>query len=325
MSWGNPEFLHKIWSNVEQDIVPDEQPGLYSNGKGREDLKKAIKSLHKNTHGYKGNHGILIGNGATQVIQAIIYAISTISPAGTRTYAKIPYFSRFPSITMFGLSVWDKKLPVIEIVTSPNNPDGNHTEPLYSAPNIIYDYSYNWKQYTDNIEPLDKDIMVFSISKMSGHADMRIGWAFISDPEILELAERYIELNTAGVSKQSQQAATSVITTISRYHQAYFKGARAKLRERWDIINKSSFSFKILNNDGMFLYCQGECPKNVESINGLDFGDTTNKFRLNIGCSDETFNEFIRKHGNYGKPRTSLSRMQELRKKQIKNRGRKVP
>ncbi|KAH0772956.1 hypothetical protein KY290_010093 [Solanum tuberosum] len=66
---------------------------------------------------------------------------------------------------------------VIEFVTSPNNPDGNLESPVLNGPNVkhIYDHAYYWSHYTAIPAPADEDLMIFSMSKLTGHAGSRFG------------------------------------------------------------------------------------------------------------------------------------------------------
>jgi hypothetical protein len=43
----------------------------------------------------------------------------------------------------------------------------------------------------------------------------------------------------------------------------------------------------------MFLWAKGVCPKEILSLNGKEMNSTKDYFRLNLGCSEETFNRFI--------------------------------
>ncbi|KAF4372785.1 hypothetical protein F8388_000952 [Cannabis sativa] len=74
-------------------------------------------------------------------------------------------------------SLWMKKMNncsnddnIIEIVTSPNNPDGKLNRARLQHPNAkaIYDRVYYWPQFTPISAPADDDIMLFSLSKLTG-------------------------------------------------------------------------------------------------------------------------------------------------------------
>jgi len=64
----------------------------------------------------------------------------------------------------------------IEFVTSPNNPDGRLQRAVLGGSATIYDHCYYWPHYTAIPAPSDEDVMVFSISKVSGHASSRFGY-----------------------------------------------------------------------------------------------------------------------------------------------------
>ena len=78
-------------------------------------------------------------------------------------------------------SLWknktDERTRFIEVVTSPNNPDGEMNEAVLHGPNVktIYDHVYYWPHFTAISGPADADIMLFTISKLTGHAGMRFG------------------------------------------------------------------------------------------------------------------------------------------------------
>lgn len=74
-------------------------------------------------------------------------------------------------------STFDKDEPYIELITSPNNPDGLMRQPVVnrSGGMLIHDFAYYWPQYTPITSAADHDIMLFTVSKTTGHAGMRIG------------------------------------------------------------------------------------------------------------------------------------------------------
>lgn len=78
-------------------------------------------------------------------------------------------------------SLWKNKTDstekFIEFVTYPNNPDGKLTKAVLEGPNAkaIFDHIYYWPHYTAISAPANNDIMLFSISKSTGHAGSRFG------------------------------------------------------------------------------------------------------------------------------------------------------
>ena len=66
----------------------------------------------------------------------------------------------------------------IEFVTAPNNPDGKLNKAVLQGPNAkpIYDHAYYWPHFTPIPAPADEDLMIFTISKLTGHAGSRFGY-----------------------------------------------------------------------------------------------------------------------------------------------------
>jgi L-tryptophan--pyruvate aminotransferase len=65
----------------------------------------------------------------------------------------------------------------IELVCSPSNPDGGIREAVLKSNSgkVIHDLAYYWPQYTPITNMLAHDIMLFTVSKCTGHAGTRIG------------------------------------------------------------------------------------------------------------------------------------------------------
>lgn len=75
-------------------------------------------------------------------------------------------------------NTFDKDGPYIEVVCSPNNPDGALRQAVVNRGDqrqVIYDLAYYWPQYTAITGPADHDIMLFTSSKCTGHAGSRVG------------------------------------------------------------------------------------------------------------------------------------------------------
>lgn len=73
----------------------------------------------------------------------------------------------------------------IEFVTSPNNPDGQLQKAILkggrsSTVKRIHDLAYYWPHYTPIPAPLDEDLMIFTLSKLTGHSGSRFGYYFIN-------------------------------------------------------------------------------------------------------------------------------------------------
>lgn len=104
-----------------------------------------------------------------------------------KTYELTSVSQSYPAVTDFlrsGLYRWagDARSfngdgPYIELVCSPNNPDGYMTEPVVNKEKgkTIHDLAYYWPQYAPITGAASHDIMLFTFSKITGHAGTRIG------------------------------------------------------------------------------------------------------------------------------------------------------
>lgn len=70
-----------------------------------------------------------------------------------------------------------KTSPYIEVVTSPNNPDGRSRKQVVKGEGgvAVHDLAYYWPHYTPITSPADYDVMLFTLSKATGHAGSRVG------------------------------------------------------------------------------------------------------------------------------------------------------
>jgi len=289
LSWGSPDFLHDYWSKKSSEsytLTPEGLSYLYT---GIDELKTAIKKLHKQEkNAMIDDKFVVIGNGAGQILSAIIYALDLPVSANS------PYFPRFKHYTKFAGQSWlDNRHPeFVQIITCPNNPDNNIYHQIHSK-YIIYDLSYNWYQYHEPIE-FNEDIMVFSLSKCTGHASARIGWALIKDEQIVKKMEEYIEFATGGISIYSQLEAEKIIRSQLDILVTIFEYGRIILDKRWKKLhNLQKLSFVILNSSGMFIWCVGKCPKSIISTPGEKFGVSNDYFRISVGCSEEKFEKLL--------------------------------
>lgn len=74
-------------------------------------------------------------------------------------------------------STSDSSINLIEFLTAPNNPDGKLNKPTLQGPSVktIHDLAYFWPHFTAIPAPADEDLMIFTISKLTGHAGSRFG------------------------------------------------------------------------------------------------------------------------------------------------------
>lgn len=291
LGWGNPDFLQPYWSARPLLLNIDLDQQLDYQFTGMPDLKTNIKKLHnKIGNANTENRYVVLGNGATNIINGLL-AIN----ASPLVYAKPPCYHKFYEFAKIQNKTWCSHKNGIEIVTIPNNPDGEkHQGTAYDQ---IHDLSYNWPTY-GTIEYGHYDIMVFGLSKATGHASARIGWALIKDEPTAKKLETWMHLNSCGVNYYGQLAANKIIKHQIYEQETVFKFGEKIIDSRWQqVVSELNLPFKRLNGRGMFLWCEGECPEEIRSVPGLLFGGKENQFRLSLGVSEEVWEQFVERYG----------------------------
>lgn len=305
-------------------------------------LVSAVKRLHKVVGNAitEGRH-IVVGTGSSQLYQAALYALSPPNaPHPMNVVSAAPFYSSYPLMTDYlksGLHKWagdanefNKEEPYIELVTSPNNPDGFTKQAVVKGDKgiLIHDLAYYWPQYTPIISPADYDIMLFTVSKSTGHAGTRIGWALVKDREVAKKMTTFIEINTIGVSKDSQIRAAKILQAVSdscdRANQkeaagSFFDYSYKHMAERWkklrEAVNKTelfslpNFSLETCSFSGRtfgqlpafaWLKCEGEvgdCESflrkhKIYTRGGKHFGGSTKYTRISMLSRDSEFELF---------------------------------
>ncbi|KAL6983736.1 L-tryptophan--pyruvate aminotransferase [Sarracenia purpurea var. burkii] len=239
------------------------------------ELEEEIRRLHRVAGNAAAEDAhMVVGTGSTQLIQAALYALSSPdAPEPTSVVSAAPYYSCYPEITGFlrsGLYEWagdsqsfEKDGACIEFVTSPNNPDGAIRDGIVKAgqAKLVHDLAYYWPHYTPITAPADHDIMLFTVSKCSGHAGSRIGWALVKDIDVARKMMKFIQISTIGVSKESQLRAAKILAAITdscKYSDSnnFFKYSHNLMEKKWKKLRQ------VVGRDGSFSvpeYPQGRC------------------------------------------------------------------
>ncbi|KAJ6410256.1 hypothetical protein OIU84_007077 [Salix udensis] len=263
---GDPTMYERYWQQTGDKstiVIPGWQSMSYFSDAGslcwflEPEFAKEIIRLHKIVgNAVTEDRHIVVGTGSTQLYQAVLYALSPPDAAEPLSVVSAaPYYSSYPSITdclKSGLYKWagdaqsfSKEGPYIELVTSPNNPDGHVRQSVVNKSGgiLVHDLAYYWPQYSPIAAAADHDIMLFTVSKSTGHAGMRIGWALVKDEEVAKKMVKYVELNTIGVSKDSQLRAAKVLQVATdgcKYpaseEGSLFDFAANVMEERWKLL-----------------------------------------------------------------------------------------
>ncbi|XP_042487017.1 L-tryptophan--pyruvate aminotransferase 1-like isoform X2 [Macadamia integrifolia] len=360
---GDPTMYEEYWRRVGEKstiaIRGWESMSYFSDAENlcwflEPELAKQIARLH----GLVGNavtrdRHIVVGTGSTQLFQAVLYALSSPPPPPHPSHhhpisvvSATPYYSSYPSMTDYlksGLYKWDgdayafnKDEPYIEFVTSPNNPDGFIRQPVVnrSGGTVVYDLAYYWPQYTPITSLSDHDLMLFTVSKSTGHAGTRIGWALVKDKEVARKMTEFIVLNTIGVSKDSQLRAAKILQVISdsceylaypEDLESFFNYAYFQMTDRWErlrdavrcsgLFSVPEFLPQFCNYIGGFtephpafawLKCEGDIQdcesflreNNIITRSGKHFGMEAKYVRISMLDRNEIFNLFTERLSN---------------------------
>nr|GMC69920.1 tryptophan aminotransferase-related protein 2 [Ipomoea batatas] len=308
------------------------------------DFGNAVTRLHNLVgNAATENYHIVVGTGSTQLYQAVLYALSPPNtPEPISVVSAAPFYSQYPLTTdclKSGLHKWegdankfDKNGPYIELVTSPNNPDGSIRQAVVNGTGVlVHDLAYYWPQYTPISYRADNDIMLFTVSKCTGHAGTRLGWALVKDEEIAKKMTKFIEIVSIGVSKESQLRAAKILDVISdgyekkESHQEsepFFEFGYKEIGRRWRQLRaaagngklfslpdfptgKCNFSGHEFETQPAFAWmeCKGETDDcegflrehKILTRGGKHFGSRSKYVRLSMIGREEHFNEFIRR------------------------------
>lgn len=268
---GDPLFLEPFWiQHPESSAVlisgwhRMSYSFTYDHSSISKELEIHIRRVHKNAKNAitKGKY-ILFGGGSTQLLGAAVYALSmnlsspasvvAASPAYPLYKAQTDYFETknfeyegdawqlIKNKSSSSSSGYTDSMNVIEFVTSPNNPDGNLREPVSQGPStkLIYDHAYYWPHFTAIPSPANGDVMIFTMSKLTGHAGSRFGWAIVKDYDVYQNMATYIALAEMGIGKEVQLRALKLMKTVLEGNNGteIFNYAYGKMSRRWKALS----------------------------------------------------------------------------------------
>lgn len=203
----------------------------------------------------RGHAGLTPG---LQLITAAMWALSMGHPdASPQVWSAPPYYNGHRYCGEFlssgGAFQWVESAapptssaasPVIEFVAAPNNPDGRLRKParLGAGGHTVYDFAYAWPHFTASHDraPLvgEDDIALFTLSKLTGHASTRIGWALTKNKDVAGRLRQWIGVN-GGLPRENQQRAIRMLAdTAARGHDV-IDFAAAEMRRRWAALQKA--------------------------------------------------------------------------------------
>ncbi|KAA8540784.1 hypothetical protein F0562_024297 [Nyssa sinensis] len=352
---GDPTMYERFWLQMGDKttvVIPGWQSlSYFSDARNlcwflEPEFAEAVIRLHKLVGNAitDGRH-IVVGTGSTQLIQAALYALSPDNASEPMSVVSAaPFFSSYPLIVDFlksGLYKWEgdardftKEGPYIELITSPNNPDGYAREAVVRRNEgiLIHDLAYYWPQYTPISSAADHELMLFTVSKSTGHAGSRIGWTLVKDREVARKMIKYIELSTIGVSKDSQIRGAKILQVVmdsytqvgnSEKGEDFFEYGYNLMEKRWKqlraVVKQSrlfslpefplgycNFSSRTFAPNPAFawLKCEGEEIEDCEGFlrshkiltrGGEHFGGSSKYVRVSMLDRERTFNLLIQR------------------------------
>lgn len=260
---GDPLFLEPFWRNhaASSAVVLSGWHRMDYTYSDHTFSSREVEKLIRRVHATVGNaiaddKFIVFGAGSTQLLNAAVYAFSNNTSAPSKVVVSIPYYPIYRMQTEFfnssefvfegDTSMWtnrstDASTKFIEFVTSPNNPDGKLKEPILQSPTAktIYDHAYYWPHFTAIPAPANGDLMIFTISKLTGHASTRFGWALVKDASVYEKMTFYMQLNTMGASRDSQLRALKLLKVVLEGDgKEIFQFGYQTMRDRWKKLNE---------------------------------------------------------------------------------------
>lgn len=265
---GNPLFLEPYWRRhaAASAVVISGWHRMSYIATGIEkmfqsvELERQIRRLHRAVgNAVVDDKHVVFAAGSIQLINALVHALSPDANAASppaRVVATAPYYPIYRTQTkMFDgreyrwggtTALWvnasrNSTDGFIEFVTSPNNPDAQLYEPVLggSAP-VIVDHAYYWPHFTHIPAPADEDVMMFTMSKPSGHAGSRFGWALIRDENVAKRANDYVQNSIMGASRDTQLRMLGIVKImLANLHgkEDIFAFGHDVMRTRWRRLN----------------------------------------------------------------------------------------
>ncbi|XP_074274408.1 tryptophan aminotransferase-related protein 1-like [Silene latifolia] len=356
---GDPKMYFPYWKNVDDKctitIKASELMSYFadvSNGGvfyQMPEFTEAVRRVHRVVgNAVADDRYIIGGTGSSQLFTVALKALASTVKSSTTDYEnyRIPVVCAEPYYSCYGEALEEGKSevykwegdankfkvdgPYIEVVTTPNNPDGRCREPVVNKEGgmVICDLAYYWPQYTPITAPADYDVMLFTLSKATGHAGSRVGWAIVKNKEVAMNMIKVMTLETIGTCHEGQLRATKLLDFVADGYDdqlvddkpdGLFEFGHRVLAERWEKLRaavESCGAFSLPDFPSDFCnfwgkHCQpnpayawmelksgGEAAKLMSELKirtrcGTRFGVSAKYIRVNMMESDVSFNLFL--------------------------------
>ena len=316
---GDPTIFRSWWS--QSHILPNistQQIPLYEYQE--EDFSRLIKATHS-FHELFGTDvataSIVYGNGSTQVINAVLYALSKKLKRSIVIGYEPPVYMLMHEFLLnckmaevtFDLERSDID---VEIVIDPNNPSGEHRIQKSNARYVIFDRAYNWPIYLDS-DPVPTSsnpnhITVYTMSKVLGMGGLRLGWCFINDDDLTKEIKRALYVIGICPNSFGMEASISIFNRFINdpdFKDYYISTMGISIKNRRSIISLCP-QFTVTNITGPYAWIKAHNDDiniaevllqtySIEVYSGVQFGSTANYARLSLICDSEDFNKAIKR------------------------------
>jgi len=265
---GSPRLFQEVfWANNTNDNDTTDTPPWYrcpyavcqscqfvSGSTNVIGIQKAMQEAITGIHKVVGNVNIegktiVYAHGATELIMATQWAHMQLSNGAATAFAQVPYYNGYPVPGSMGFNLtWSKSTSlsendnIIEMLAYPNNPDGQMRQPFYNytTGRVVHDMVYYWPHLIPESKGamLDFDIMFFSMSKLSGHAGTRFGWAVVKDPKLAAMMQKFIDNTSIHISVDASHRAWRVLNYVMKNSDNFFSSIKQEFSSRWNVVNE---------------------------------------------------------------------------------------
>lgn len=302
---GSPTLFEEFWKDktlnpvgisYNENTQYADSPSWIS----EEDLEAILRRIFEKKFPFLSAYKLIIGNGAGQLLQSYLFALSKEK---TKIYIETPaWFDYFRMAEYAHMEIVSDPLLVdSELITLVNNPD-NTLRKSKTSKSKGYDACYALQQYSydETLLPHDGDAYFFSLSKLTGHASNRLGWAFVKDESLYSKISQSIDTLSTGVSRSSQIVGLQCLLAYEMYENEFVTFVQKALTERHQLLSDYFGELLLSKSGGMFAYIgisahEFEQKYNILGVEGGNFCDTKTAVRINIACSHEIFNDVIQR------------------------------
>jgi len=307
---GNPISIANRYSNISITQTPED---LYYTATQVEEIQQMIKNYLKylDPNFDETLYVIASEGGSTQLIAAFIWSIYDIerTHVTVKSAVKPPFYTLHQEITrsLKECSWVSSGKSTIEIVVSPNNPDGVLVQPSNTSKYTLLDSVYDVPQFSglwSSVNPWkykyrDKNNFceVNSFSKI-GFAGLRFGFAITSNKNLADRMQNYLAFDSLGLNTWTLKAFKS------RYNDLFNDELYASIyKENIDRYNEISnlIPKRLIHSKSSVPFLFVRIPKeifdrlNITIRNGEEFNEYNTYTRISLMISNEDWIELIKR------------------------------